>query len=300
MVIALILAAIDPYNVIRQEVDPELQALKYTISYKLNYPLYQLQAYSYAPTDVIILGDSRAKALDSKIFETVTGETTINLSYGGGTVPEAVETFWYITENHSIKRVYLGLNFNLYNALNNKNRVRPANDIRANYISYLTSKYCIQSSALIVQSLISDEAVTVGKPKGNKEQFWKAKLSGTAAHYLQNYSYPKQYLEDLKKIVTYCKEHQIELVCFIPPAHTDLQDKVKAYHLQGAYDTFLKDLKGLNVPLLDFNFSNKITTNKENYGDPFHFKPAIGTMISKIVAGDTAYAKLHEYMYRQD
>lgn len=286
ILIAVLLVYIDPYNVIRTEKDKNMATLKSQISYKLNYPLYQLQAFDNAPTDVVILGDSRAKALDKKVFENQLGKAVTNLAYGGGTLPEIIETFKYLTQEYDLNQIYIGINFNLYNLLNNKNRVVEANNIRSSYISYLSSKYCVKSAFIISKSMMTGEKVEIGKPTLNREEFWAYKLNHEAAHFLENYSYPKDYFDSLTKMSKYCKANNIKLVFFISPTHVDLQAMIKTYKRTKDYDKFIGDLKSLNNTIYDFNFSNEVTLYKENYGDPLHFNDSISMVISKIIVRD--------------
>lgn len=281
--IAVFLVYIDPYNIIRIEKDSKIQQLKFKIAYHLHYPLYQLQHFDNAPTDIIILGDSRAKALDKKVFEANEHQKITNLAYGGGTIPEVIETFWHITEKRQLQKVYIGLSFNLYNALNNKNRVIEANEIRSSYASYLSSKYCIKSSFLIAESMLTNEQIEIGKPPMNRESFWEYQLNYEAEHYLKNYVYPEEYFKGLHEISAYCTKNNIKLVFFIPPTHVDLQEMIGVYGLEKEYERFLSDLKLLKNPIYDFNFSNEITLYKDNYGDPLHFNDSISSIISRII-----------------
>ncbi len=298
VIITLGLIYIDAYNIIQQEKNPNWQALKYNISYKLNYPLYQLQQFDYEPSKVVILGDSRAKALNASEFEKVSKLSTKNVAYGGGTIIEAIETFWYLTDNYNLESVYIGLSFNLSNKLNNKNRVEEVIEIRQSKITYLTSKYCLKASAKIFQSVITGNTVQIGKPKGDKAKFWKYQLENTAPHYLKNYTFGVTYFEELKAIVNHCKDRNIELTFFIPPNHIDLQNRVKDYQLEKEYDFFVESIKGLNTKFYDFNFPNRMTENKDNYGDPFHYTPSISIILSRILAGDEVIAKKHQDIFR--
>ncbi len=298
VLITIGLIYIDAYNLLRQEDNQEWKQLKYAISYKHNYPLYQLPQFEYNPSDIVILGDSRAKALNADVLGQVKNLSAINLAYGGGTIPEAIETFWYLSENHDLKSIYFGLSFNLTNKLNNKNRVGEAIEIKSSIVSYLTSKYCLKSSFKILQSLITNQTVQVGKPKGNKAEFWKYQLENTAAHYLKNYTFGTEYFDELKKIVAYCESENIELTFFIPPNHVDLQNRVNDYSLENEYQVFLASIKSLNANFYDFNFANEMTENKDNYGDPFHYNDSISIVLSKILAGDKATVTENEAIFK--
>jgi hypothetical protein len=293
----LITTLIDPYNIIRQERNEKLLKLKKQISYKKNYALYKLQEYYRKPTDIIILGDSRANHLNKHTFESISGEKITNLAYAGGTIPEIVETFWIVNKMHRLKKVYIGINFNLYNALNIRNRVKKADKLRNSIPSYLFSRYCIESSYLIIKSLITGKKINIEKPPYTREEFWKYQLNISAPTFYKEYKYPIKYFNDLKNITNYCFTNKIKLVFFIPPTHTDLQNKIKEFHLEKENEQFKKDLISFNVPVFDFNFKNLMTINKENFRDPFHFQGEYENIIVKVISGK----ELQKYndIYRQ-
>lgn len=293
----MILIYIDPYNIIRREKNEDLLRLKKQISYKKNYALFKLQEYYYNPTDVIVLGDSRANSLGAKSFDSISDEKVTNLAYGGGTIQEIVETFWIINKMHKLKKVYIGINFNLYNALNVRNSVKTANDLRNSIPSYLFSRYCIESSYLIIKSLIINEDIDIEKPPFSKEKFWEHQLNVSGPNFYNNYKYPSNYYDDLYEISEYCRENKIELVLFIPPTHIDLQNKIHEYHLGKDNEKFKKDLISLNAPVFDFNFENTMTKNKDNFGDPFHFRGEYVEIIINVIS-ENKKARTHNNVYK--
>jgi hypothetical protein len=298
LLMALILIYIDPYNIIRREKNKDLLRLKEQISYRKNYALYKLQEYYYNPTDVIVLGDSRANHLYAQSFDSISGEQVTNLAYGGGTTQEIVETFWIISRMHKLKKVYIGINFNLYNALNVRTRVKTANNLRNSIPSYILSRYCIESSFLMIKALITNDNIDIEKPPYSKEKFWERQLNVSAPSFYKNYKYPSIYYNDLHKISEHCHINKIELVFFIPPTHIDLQNKIKEYHLEKDNEQFKKDLISLNVPVIDFNFENSMTKNKQNFGDPFHFNSTFEQIIINVISSSNDKVRTHNNVYK--
>ncbi len=291
------LVFIDPYNIIKQEKNEKLLKLKKQISYKKNYALYKLQEYYFNPTEIIILGDSRANHLSRHSFDSISGEKVTNLAYGDGTIQEIVETFWIINKMHKLKKVYIGINFNLYNALNVRNNVKAANKLRNSIPSYLFSRYVIESSFLIIKSLITSKNINIEKPPYSREEFWIHQLEISGPNFYKNYKYPSKYYNDLKNISAYCSSNNIKLIFFIPPTHFDLQKKIKEFHLEKENEQFKKDLISFNMPIFDFNFENLMTINKENFGDPFHFRGEYKNIIIEVISNDKE-ARTHNNVYK--
>ncbi|WP_185153340.1 hypothetical protein, partial [Fulvivirga lutimaris] len=249
-------------------------------------PLYKLQQYYYSPTDIIVLGDSRANHLSKESFDSIANEEITNLAYGAGTIEEIVETFWIVNEIHKLKKIYIGINFNLYNALNARNTVSEANELRKSKVSYITSKYCIKATFFILQSLITKKQIEIEKPPFSREEFWRHQLITSGPDFYKNYKYPSIYYENLREISEYCSAENIQLIFFIPPTHTDLQKKIEEYNLQKENEQFINDLSSLSTNVFDFNFENNMTEDKRYFDDPFHFNQAFEQIIIKVISSN--------------
>ncbi len=291
MIYAVVALYIDPYNLTRPEQNEVLRALKLKVSYRLNYPLYGLQEYSYSPSAIVVLGDSRTNNLKSEVFERYTKQRTVNLAYGGGTLPEIIDTFWEVNKYGGLRRVYIGINFNLYNEEINFSRVPEANQLRGSLISYLFSSYCLKSTLRICASLITGQIPEMEKPPVSSEDFWRYQLDVAANNFYRHYTYPQRYFDELSRISRYCSENSIKLVFFIPPSHIELQNKVKEFGLEDEEQTFLADLSSLG-DVYNFDYPNTLTENKENFLDPFHFVGWVGEVVVKEIVGeDSGYAR---------
>ena len=291
LIILLLEIIIDPYNYIRKEPNNKKQALKKDISYKTNYPLFKLIAFDRNPTPVIILGDSRAEKLNSQYFEDLETDKTSNLAYGGGDLPELIKTFWYAAKTTKLKKVYIGIDFEMYNQFINTDRVSDAISTKSSIASYLLSKSCFKATWFLSEALFLHKKVEIGKPTETPQQFWQSQINKLKSTYFKHYAYPETYLKDLKKITTYCSNNSIELIYFIPPTHLDLQNKTKELHLTDKEIQFVKDISTLGN-LYNFNYPNDITKNRNNFSDPFHCNDSISKIIVKeIVTGNVHYSK---------
>ena len=81
---------VDAYNH-NQIVDLGLD--KTEISVKAHYPLYKMIEYPRIKAPTIVLGDSRARALQDKYWQELGRDDVYNFAYGGATVFEIYDTF---------------------------------------------------------------------------------------------------------------------------------------------------------------------------------------------------------------
>jgi len=276
----VLVVVIDPYNYFKSGFKAIDNHLKKESAFKLNRPLFQLLAYENHPTNSILLGDSRANSLKSNIIRKYSKRNFSNLAYGGGSLQDVISTFWLVSKENELKDVYIGINFSLYNKHYNTNSVAEAKEIMNNLFSYAFSEDTFKSTFLILKSIITGKEIKIGIPDTSKEKFWKHQLNVSAKQHYKVYEYPTNYFHDLQEISKYCNKNGINLVIFIPPTHTDLQNKVKEYGLQLYEVKFKEDLKKIG-DLYDFDFPSDLTANKNNFRDPYHFTDSIGEIVVK-------------------
>ena len=79
------------------------------ISEKAHYPLWKVIQFNRSGGDTIILGDSRARALRTKLWRELGYGGAFNFAYGGATVHEIYDTFRYVTERTAPRRLVVGI-----------------------------------------------------------------------------------------------------------------------------------------------------------------------------------------------
>ncbi len=292
LIIYLIISIlIDPFNVLYKSDHKVLNELKLKTSSKINYPLFKLQKFENHPVDIILLGDSRMDKLKDNIIDELAQVKSANLAYAGGTLEEMIITFWHIVKKHAIKKVVLGINFELYNTKNNFDRVTNAIELKESPLKYLFSEYSYKSIYYILKSLFTGNHVDIEKPKLSREKFWKLQLEQSAKSHYEYYNYPEKYFNQLYDISSYCKKENIELIIIIPPTHVDLQKRISDFGLKNEEKRFKRDIYKL-AQAYDYNYPNSITLDKNNFLDPYHFNDSIAKiLIEEIFLKKIKYAK---------
>lgn len=285
-IVALALLYIDPFGLNFSEGNAERKELKKKASVEVNSRLYKLIDFSKANAEVVILGDSRSDQLKASYFEEALHKKTYNLSYGGGTLPEVIETLRWVIDQKKVKEIYMGINFNLYNEKNSMNLVPEALELQESTLSYLTSKYCFRAALLYGKARVTGDNITT-EPPFSKEEFWEYQLNSSANNFYRAYSYPKKYFQDLKELTTLCSKNGIQVLFFIPPTHTDLQRKIAGFNLTQQAGQFKEDLRSIGK-VYDFDYENEMTLNRNNFVDPFHAVDSI----SRIVVGEIVTGNL--------
>jgi hypothetical protein len=249
------------------------------VSSQMHNRLFKMSQYISDPKDIIILGDSRAKAIKEEYFNELGHKGISNLAFGGGTLYEAIDAFWYVEKDIlKLKKVYIGIPFNLYNELNRMNLVPEANAFLEHPVSYHLNSFILKASLFNIYAKLTGNNPASRKPDMKKEKFWQYQLLRTNKTY-STWKTPKLLYERLVELADYCKANNIELIFFIPPTHLDLQNKVVEHGLQDKYAAYKKQLAELST-LIDFDFPNDITRDKSRFKDPYHASEEVARQVA--------------------
>lgn len=287
LVIYLIsIALIDPFNFLNKSnlVDT---SVKRSISEEVSPHMYKLLDFEHNPQRNILLGDSRSNSL----YYSLDPSQWANMTYGGGSLKEMIQTFWWVVEKQELDTVLIGINLNLYNKNNKRFYVEQAIESLKNYFSYSFNRNVFKSSFLILKSNLSKKVIQLNKTTLSKEEFWEEHLNSFPEKFYSNMVYPEDYHSFLIEIADYCDQNDIKLIFWIPPTHTDLQTAIKKYYVDEMDAQFKSDLRSIGE-LYDYNYPCKVNEEKENFNDPVHFTYEIAVQIrDELLRGQIYYAK---------
>ena len=151
-----------------------------------NAPIARLRAYQLDPQPNLLLGDSRMAHFDMALVDEVSGASWSNVSYGGASLEESIDEFYYLYETApEIQRVVLGLSFYTLNAgYRTANRMATIETQLKNPAAYILNlEYNINTLTVIGDKL-------AGRPDAEET------AEHTAAEYEEN-GVPLPYRRDL-------------------------------------------------------------------------------------------------------
>lgn len=288
---ALVIAAVDPYEMlgVSRIVPTETRR---SVALPLHYPLWKLLHYRRDPSPNILLGDSRMMGISPDEVAAATGEQWANLGYGGASLEEILRSFWFAADLVDLRRVVIGVNFNLYSATNAKDRIGEVEAILDNPLLYFSDINVLDATGKLLQRQLLGRRVSVGKPPMSPDEFWRHQIESTTRIFYDNYRYPEDYRRRLREIAEYCRGRGIELKLVIFPSHADLQAQVARYGLEDQYRRFKRDMAEL-APVYDFDYVNGLTSDRENFSDPYHLKrSAKRIVIDAVWGGEPEWVRL--------
>lgn len=287
MVYLLIILLVDPFNYLNfsKLVNDKI---KYEISCEVAPHMYKLLDYNNNPKRNLVIGDSRAGGL----YHCMDCTRWSNLAYGGASIKEMVQTFWWVADNHKMDTILIDISLNLYNKYNKRFYVEETIEAQKNFLSYAFYKSTFRSAFLILKSYCSKQKISINEVSMTKEEFWQFQLNDTPEKFYKKMAYPDNYYSDLVSISEYCSKNDITLIFWIPPTHIDFQNCLEKYNIEEKMNKFLEDIKSIGT-VFDFNYSNEITRDKECFRDPLHFTHDIAIRIRRELTGGKQFIAIH-------
>ena len=279
--LALFIVWTDPFCLLGTSFIP--LEVKAKSAFPLNTCLAKMIQFKQHPQPNILLGDSRMGSLSTAEIQRVSGIDYINMSYGGASMNEIVDTFWTANKAVPLRNVYMGIGFNLYNDYLYTNRTEAAMAIIDFPPLYFTNRTVVKGAWFTarMQYLGTDPGLT--QPTVTREQQWAGELTAHS-RWSARYIKPVRYHARLEEISTYCREKNINLRFIIFPGHSDLQAIPHRYHRDAEYAQFKQDLAHFG-PVFDYDLPNETTANAANYSDPVHFHQEVANRIIAQVFG---------------
>lgn len=243
----------------------------------------------------IVLGDSRMANLNADYIEEVANERWTMLCYGGATLNENIQQFWFASEHTELKKVVFGVNFyNLSDIHYSEGRFEAAEEkatslskFMLNFDVWLDMMGNIEAAASGIKADITgDESlrIIVDDPS-SLEQNPQPPDQYTADGYridLQDYAYTiysqcegykgaVDYLFRLDEIIDYCDANGIEITFVIPNSNRAIWDFViKPMGLDFYIDIYKDHLKS-RATVYDMEFDNDYAASDALFYDGFHF-----------------------------
>ncbi len=157
------ITAVDPFNFlpVKSVVSSEVKS---SISPQLNPCLWKMNIFSQQPIDKILLGDSRMQGIKAEDIEAVSQEKYFNFGYGGASLHEVIDTFWFAAEQTKLQKVYIGVNLNIYNDYENVNRTQVYKSIHDNPTLYFINRTVWQAALSSAYSQLTNEDLKIGAP----------------------------------------------------------------------------------------------------------------------------------------
>jgi len=266
-------------------------AVKRESVYGINSVLWNAVQYARAPGPNIVLGDSRAERIPLEYLRQATGHDFKRLTASAGKINEMADFFWFAAARTKLEKVYVVLNFNMYNQYAYADRVKGAEAAINNPLLYIFDRHVITASCSVLSAAWFNTRNELPDYLKDKGRFWAWALENWPPQQFGRWNYPESGHSQLREISDFCRDNRVELVFIITPNHRDYQKKIAEFHLDQEQERFKSDIALLGVTY-DFDLPNEWTANRENFSDPIHItENAARLMMGEILSGDLRHGR---------
>ncbi len=274
----------------------------------LSRPLSSMRAVMREQPSNIILGDSRMANLNVDYIEELTGEDYLSLAFGGATLGESVELFWYAAGRAPLEKVYFGVSFYTAGGDLSSGRIPDVQEqaehlgsFVSNFNNWLeainTAKY--KTKNLLAGLLDKPEWVEYPEdptqfvniePSQEPGERYRKNLEDYAGIIRSNlgegWQINPESCEKLAEIIDYCEENGIELIFVFPPMQESIQTLVlEPMGLVEQAETFKQWLRE-RATVYDLEFVNSFTSNEDNFYDGFHLMGEQKKVLAELIFTD--------------
>ncbi|MBL4612128.1 MAG: hypothetical protein JKY91_00135 [Emcibacter sp.] len=147
---------IDPYEM-NDLVD--FGIAKEKISEKAHYPLWKVTHFPENNADIVILGDSRARAMKNKYWHDLGAGQTYNFAYGGATMLEIYDTFHVVKNSRNLRTLVVGIQLRSFDPdhKGRMNRVSEAVRLTDNPIKYYSNWFVSGIGVRVLDNAYGDK-----------------------------------------------------------------------------------------------------------------------------------------------
>lgn len=225
--------------------------------------------YSADPKPNILLGDSRAQRIKTENIPS--GHLWASLAFGGGTIDEAIDCFWFAAGLTDLDTVLWDMDtFTYKESVVERPRaslVRSFTEMSQSLILELTDKDVVATTFKYLWKRIFDNnTIKHPLPAGGREAFWKRQVAKAKEMADDTVSPASRasLLERLDSIANYCRERSIALIVYEPITHQDATDQLA----EARRRYFLPDMARFFDHILSFQ---QYEHDSAEFGDPFHY-----------------------------
>lgn len=247
--------------------------------------------------DNLMMGTSSIGVMDNSVVSRYLGGKTFNLSQPASAMPIQLDSFMYAVEYNDIKNVIYAVDFISFNKnrklnpdyIQLKSKLRSFDNFYS-YNMYINWSTFLSSSKLLWNNY-KGNMTPAAKYLANGQHVYQNYIYAYETNkfdveknindvtkfllgkngYYENYTYSQRYMNQFEKVVTYCKENNINLYVYIAPMYKDFLMNLTKSGLFYEFEHFKEELSSV-IDFVDFTQDNEIINNINNFWDPLHVR----------------------------
>ncbi|BBE20559.1 hypothetical protein AQPE_4753 [Aquipluma nitroreducens] len=245
--------------------------------------LWKIFEFRRKPCKNIIIGDSQSYHMNEELITDLTGNKFYNLSIPGANMETKFNIFWFAIAQSKLDNVIIQLSFPNLVINPKKNLFQFAKDNMDKPYQYLFNSATIIDTYQNIKFKITKNFQTEISPFSFPltTSISKSFVSSLDGMYI-NYLYNTNYIDELRKIVTYCKSKDIKIEFLILPMYYEYYNYLTTHNLMRFYDQFISNITALGTTY-DYSRDSNIIYNEKNFRDFFHQNQCITDSITRLI-----------------
>jgi len=278
---------VDPYEVFRTG---ELSKTRKEKAEKAHYPLWKFAHYDKT-AELVVLGDSRARALRDKYWAEYGSVPAFNFAYGGGTIPEIYATFQSIKNDPKLKTLIVGIQLRSFDETHKDGLNRVPEAVETLLLPDVCFGCELPQKGRVFDAPHYSKGPNLGLGRGSRHIFsssrslqelpkkFERQVRKNAGSDWKGFRFSTRYLRMLKEISSWADARSDrQLIFVIPPTIVEMQGTIDAYGLSELNLSFRQKLARL-APVVDLDFPNRLTREIHNFSDAYHFNSKVARRI---------------------
>ncbi len=246
----------------------------------LNLLIFRMLKEKHEPYENLIIGDSRGESLPLEEINALTGQKFFKLSANALKLNESLDLYNYANKIRPVKRVVFTLNFNEFNEYAFADRVSSVDAMIKNPLIYLFDRSVAQAGYYVVKSALTETNSVNFTPPMREDEFWDYIIQVRGREHYERFRYPEDLYRRLTNMTAVAKTQGTEVTFIIVPNHAEFQGRISEFGLNQTYLRFKHDMSQIGARVVDFDYFNAMTTDRNNFRDPLHYNEAFGKLIA--------------------
>lgn len=252
-------------------------------------PLARTRAYLRAPSENIILGDSRMNHFDLDYVEEITGKRFANLSTGGQGLNQTKEFYDWLSLKTPIQNLVFDVSFYQIREENKGKTLEPVFHIAEHPFDYLVTRdYVVEAYALFMEEMkkylrnpngedgpgtVEEPLETVNHEAGQDEKYRKDLVDYAVTNIYpgcQPYRIGEEQMGAVIEILRDMNHKGGGVILATPPVQESIFEYViEPLKLQGEMEQY-KRMLSRYTDIYDMEWKNSFIKEQDNFTDGFH------------------------------
>lgn len=244
----------------------------------LNQLMYRTIDYVHNPCQNLLIGDSRTELLPIGMIEQISKQRYKKLNTSAAKLNEVFDLFYLANARQPVKRVVIGINFNMFNKYGYQDRISGLKRVLNNPLMYVFNADVADAAWVNARYIVTKRNIDF-KPPMTVDEFWKWSIDVKASDWYGKYAFPDALYKQLLDFDKFTKDHGIEVIFIIVPHNNEFHNRLVHFGLEGEEKRFKAIMAKLNAKVYDFDYLNAITIDRNNFKDPVHYNERTGALM---------------------